>query len=46
MSYLFLNKLNAAATAITLGRPLVNLDCPESHQALVQRVINSMPQEY
>jgi hypothetical protein len=46
MSYLFLNELNAAAAAITPGRPLVNPDCPESHRALVQRVINSMPQEY
>ena len=30
ISYLFLNELNAAATTAT-GRPLVNLECTESH---------------
>jgi hypothetical protein len=42
MSYLFLDKLNAAAAASS--RPLANPECPEPRRALVQRVINSMPQ--
>jgi hypothetical protein len=46
MSYLFLNELNAAAAAATPGRPLVDPGCPESHRALVQRVMDSMPQGY
>jgi hypothetical protein len=46
MSYLFLNELNAAAATTATGRPLVSPHCSESHQALVQRVIDSMPQEH
>jgi hypothetical protein len=42
MSSLFLDELHAAAG----GRPVVNPACPESHRAIVQRVIDRMPQEY